>query len=128
MARRPSVRIGRVYEPRTRQDGFRVLVDRIWPRGLTKEKADLDEWCKSISPSTDLRKWYNHDPDRFNEFVRRYKGELEETEPAEALRHLRELAKKKTLTLLTATKEADISEAAVVAGVLRGTTESQSSK
>ena len=124
MARRPSVRVGRVYEPRTRQDGFRVLVDRIWPRGLTKEKADLDEWCKSISPSTDLRRWYNHDPDRFDEFKHRYKGELKETERTEALRHLRELVKKETLTLLTATRDVDISEAVVIAGILRGTTKS----
>jgi len=124
MARRPSVRVGRVYEPRTRQDGFRVLVDRIWPRGLTKEKADLDEWCKSISLSTDLRKWYNHDPDRFDEFERRYRGELKDTERAEALRHLKELAKKMTLTLLAATRDVDISEAAAIAGILRRTAKS----
>jgi hypothetical protein len=68
------------------------LVDRIWPRGLTKARAALDEWCKEIAPSTELRKWYGHDPDRFEEFGRRYQAELAEPERARALAHLRELA------------------------------------
>jgi uncharacterized protein YeaO (DUF488 family) len=90
------------------------------PRGLTKDKAQLDEWCKQIAPSTALRKWYGHDPARFEEFARRYRAELEEPERAEALQHLRELAKKQTLTLLTATKHAEISEAVVLADLVRG--------
>lgn len=119
MASKHQVRVRRAYEERLRGDGARVLVDRIWPRGLTKEKADLDEWCKPVAPSTALRKWYAHDPERFEEFGRRYRAELEEPERAETLQHLRDLAKHRTLTLLTATKHADISEAAVLADLLR---------
>lgn len=113
-----QVRVGRVYEPRTPDDGARVLVDRIWPRGLSKDKADLDEWCKDIAPSTVLRKWYGHDPGRFAEFGRRYRGELTDPLRAEALAHLRELAKDRPVTLLTATKHAEISEAVVLADLL----------
>jgi uncharacterized protein YeaO (DUF488 family) len=115
---KPKVRVRRVYEPRASGDGSRVLVDRIWPRGLTKAKADLDDWCKLVAPSTELRKWYSHDPARFEEFGRRYAGELKEPERADALAHLAELAKAGTLTLLTATKQPEISEAAVLATLL----------
>ncbi len=108
------VKVGRPYDKRVRGDGLRVLVDRIWPRGLTKADADLDEWCKQIAPSAELRKWYGHDPSRFEEFGRRYRSELEEPERAEALTHLRELAERRVLTLLTASKAVEISEAAVL--------------
>lgn len=114
-----KVQVRRVYEEPVAHDGTRVLVDRIWPRGLSKEKAALDEWCKNVSPSTELRTWYHHDPERFDEFGRRYRAELEEPERAEALRHLRALAEKRTLTLLTATKRPEISEAEVLADLLR---------
>ena len=114
-----QVQVRRVYDPKKRGDGSRVLVDRIWPRELTKAKADLHEWCKEVAPSTELRKWYRHDPQRFNEFVRRYHIELKQPERSDALAHLRELAEKRTLTLLTATKEPQISEAEVLAEMLR---------
>lgn len=113
-----KVQVRRVYDTPARGDGNRVLVDRIWPRGLTKEKADLDEWCKTIAPSTELRKWYHHDPERFIEFTRRYHEELAEPERAEALAHLRTLAKDRNLTLLTASKAVNISEATVLAAML----------
>ena len=100
-------------------DGLRVLVDRIWPRGLSKEKADLDDWCTAVAPSTALRKWYGHDPERFEQFARRYRAELEEPERAAALQHLRDLAHRRNVTLLTATKHADFSEAVVLADLLR---------
>jgi uncharacterized protein YeaO (DUF488 family) len=116
---RSEVRVGRVYDAPTRGEGARVLVDRIWPRGLSKEKARLDEWCKSVAPSTALRKWYGHDPERYEEFARRYRAELEEPERAEALEHLRDLAGRRTLTLLTAAKRADISEAVVLAELIQ---------
>ncbi len=119
MADRHAVKVGRPYDPRKRGDGLRVLVDRIWPRGLTKESADLDEWCKQIAPSTELRKWYGHDPERFEEFGHRYRSELEEPERAEALTHLRELTERRVVTLLTASKAVDISEAAVLAELLQ---------
>ena len=114
-----EVKVGRAYDPPSRGDGARVLVDRIWPRGLTKVKAHLDEWCKDVAPSTELRKWYSHDPARFAEFTRRYHAELKEPGRSDALTHLRELAKDRTLTLLTATKQPDISEAEVLAEMLR---------
>ncbi|MGB9307617.1 MAG: DUF488 family protein [Mycobacterium sp.] len=114
-----AVQVRRVYDHRVPGDGTRVLVDRIWPRGMTKEKADLDEWCKQIAPSDELRKWYNHDPALFEEFTRRYEEELTEPGRAEALTHLRQLASGGTLTLLTASKAVDISEAVVLAGLLR---------
>lgn len=119
MASGHVVKVRRVYDTPAKADGARVLVDRIWPRGLTREAADLDEWCKTVAPSTALRRWYAHDPERFEEFGRRYRAELEEPERVQALQHLRDLAERRTLTLLTATKHAEISEAAVLAGLLR---------
>jgi uncharacterized protein YeaO (DUF488 family) len=119
MARKPDIRVRRIYEEPSPQDGTRVLVDRIWPRGLTKGRAALGEWCKEIAPSTPLRKGYDHDPARFEEFTRRYRAELEQPQQAAALQHLRELAKERPLTLLTATKHPDISEAMVLADILR---------
>lgn len=120
MASQVDVRVARVYDQPATQDGTRVLVDRIWPRGLTKEAAHLDEWCKDVAPSTALRKWYDHDPERFAEFDRRYRAELQEPEHSGALQHLRDLARQRRLTLLTATKRADISEAVVLAELIRG--------
>jgi uncharacterized protein YeaO (DUF488 family) len=115
----PDVRVRRVYDKANDQDGVRVLVDRIWPRGISKAKAALDEWCKDVTPSTELRKWYSHDPAKFEEFTRRYCAELEHPERAAALQHLRELASGHRLTLLTATKNPDISQAAVLCVLLR---------
>ena len=114
----PEVQVRRIYEDPRRDDGQRVLVDRIWPRGVSKERAHLDEWCKQIAPSTDLRTWYGHDPDKFDEFDRRYRAELEEPQRAMAFAHLRELAARGRLTLLTASKRSDISEATVLANLL----------
>jgi len=113
-----EVRIRRAYDEPASGDGTRVLVDRIWPRGLSKEKTGFDEWCKGVAPSTELRKWYAHDLERFAEFDRRYRDELDDPERAEALAHLRDLATHGPLTLITATKHADISEAAVLAELL----------
>jgi uncharacterized protein YeaO (DUF488 family) len=115
-----NVRVRRVYEDPDRDDGVRVLVDRIWPRGMTKARAALDEWCKDVAPSHELRTWYGHQPDRFEEFARRYRLELEDPRRAEALAHLRDLARGRPVTLLTATREPAISEAAVLAPLLAG--------
>lgn len=114
-----SVRVRRIYDPVTPADGARVLVDRVWPRGLTKHEAHLDEWCKPVAPSSELRKWYGHDPERFEEFRRRYLEELEEPDRAEALARLRARAAEGDLTLLTATRDVGISQAAVLAEILR---------
>ena len=114
------VRVRRVYEAASSADGTRVLVDRLWPRGLSRKKAALDEWCKAIAPSTSLRQWYGHVPERFEEFSVRYRAEMKEPARAEAFQHLRELAQKGPITLLTATRTPEISEARVLAGLLRG--------
>jgi uncharacterized protein YeaO (DUF488 family) len=107
MMAQAKVQVRRIYEKPPPGDGTRVLVERIWPRGLTK--AALDEWCKEVAPSAELRKWYSHDPERFEEFGRRYRSELKEPEQANALAHLREPAKGRLLTLLTATRQPEIS-------------------
>jgi uncharacterized protein YeaO (DUF488 family) len=118
MAKKPDVQVRRVYEKADDEDGVRVLVDRIWPRGVTKAQAALNEWCKEVAPSTELRKWYSHDPAKFSEFTQRYRIELREVERAKALQHLKELALDSRLTLLTGTKHPDISEAAILADIL----------
>ena len=112
------VQVRRIYDDPMPDDGTRVLVDRLWPRGMSKVRAHLDEWSKDIAPSTGLRDWYHHDPALFGEFMRRYTDELRAPVPAAALAHLKELAKEQPLTLLTATKDPDISEAAVLRQLL----------
>jgi uncharacterized protein YeaO (DUF488 family) len=113
-----KVRVRRIYDVPEDSDGVRVLVDRIWPRGITKARAALDEWHRDVAPSTELRKWYGHDPTKFEEFSRRYRGELEQADRSKAMQHLRDLAADDRLTLLTATKAPEISEAAVLAAIL----------
>jgi uncharacterized protein YeaO (DUF488 family) len=117
-----DIRIRRVYDDASPGDGTRVLVDRIWPRGLRKDAAQLDEWAKGIAPSTELRKWYGHDPAKFDEFRRRYTAELAASGPQEALGRLRAQASDGPVTLLTATKDLGLSQAAVLAGLLQETT------
>jgi len=116
-----KVRVRRAYDDPEPAAGTRVLVDRLWPCGLAKSKAALDDWCKDVAPSDELRSWYGHDPRRFAEFSRRYQQELQDSRRAGALAQLRSLCHgQRHLTLLTATKEPAISEAAVLAGLLRG--------
>ena len=117
-----EIRVRRVYDDPSPEDGARVLVDRVWPRGLRKDAARLDEWAKDVAPSTGLRTWYHHDPAKFAEFRKRYTAELEQPGPREALSGLRTLAAAKPVTLLTATRQLDLSQAAVLAGLLRETT------
>lgn len=114
-----DIRVRRVYDDPAPDDGARVLVDRIWPRGLRKENAHLDDWAKDAAPSTELRSWYGHDPAKFTEFRRRYTAELATPAGREALGRLRDQAAAGPLTLLTATKDTDHSQAAVLAGLLR---------
>lgn len=99
------LRIKRVYDPPAKSDGHRVLVDRIWPRGLSKEAAQVDEWLKDIAPSTALRKWFGHDPGKWKEFLRRYFRELD-ANPV-AVTRLRTLARGRRVTLLFAAKDID---------------------
>ncbi|WP_327233282.1 DUF488 family protein [Streptomyces sp. NBC_01317] len=106
----------RIYEDTPpSQDGRRVLVDRLWPRGMSKERAHLDEWLRDVAPSDDLRRWYHHDPQLFADFRDRYIAELEDAGHRPAVEHLRSLAARDKVTLLTATKDLDHSEAAVLA-------------
>jgi uncharacterized protein YeaO (DUF488 family) len=114
-----QVRLRRVYEEPTPDDGVRVLVDRVWPRGLTKAAVRLDEWVKDIAPSTQLRRWYGHRPERFTEFRRRYLIELGDAQPAATLDRLRKLARTRPVTLLTATRDVEHSQAAVLIDLLR---------
>lgn len=110
-----SVTYRRIYEEASPSDGTRVLVDRVWPRGLRKDSARLDEWMRDVAPSTELRRWYGHDPGRFAEFRRRYLAELREPVRRDAAERLREIAGDHDLTLLTATRDLDHSQAAVLA-------------
>jgi uncharacterized protein YeaO (DUF488 family) len=116
-----EVRVRRIYEPPEPADGYRVLVDRLWPRGVSKSAAHLDEWAKTVAPSDGLRRWYGHDPGKFGEFRERYDSELQAPERAEVLAHLEDLARSSTITLLTATGDVEHSEAAVLAERLRRT-------
>ena len=114
-----GVQVRRIYEDVLDTDGARVLVDRLWPRGVSKERAHLDDWCKDVAPSTQLREWYGHVPDRFDKFSRRYRVELGDAAHSPAVTDLRRLAADGTLTLLTAVKDPALSEAAVLAEYLR---------
>jgi uncharacterized protein YeaO (DUF488 family) len=118
-AAQPRIQVRRVYDQPEPADGARVLVDRIWPRGISKDAARLEEWAKDVAPSTELRRWYGHDPDRFEEFRRRYLAELDQPEPRAAVSRLRALAADGPVTLLTATRDLSLSQAAVLADYLR---------
>ncbi|MFC6065679.1 DUF488 domain-containing protein [Streptomyces ochraceiscleroticus] len=119
MAKDVTVRMRRVYDAVDPDDGARVLVDRLWPRGLAKDAARLDEWCKDVSPSSELRKWYGHRAEAYEEFAERYRAELAGEPGRGALERLRGLAADGPLTLLTATKELELSHAAVLRNLLR---------
>ena len=112
-----DVRLKRAYEPSAAEDGYRILIDRIWPRGVTREKARLDEWARELAPSTELRTWFGHDPARFAEFRRRYSQELASQE--EKLRELRGRARETTLTLVYAARDTEHNDAVVLAEILR---------
>lgn len=116
---RRRVQVRRVYDEPGSTDGVRVLVDRVWPRGLRKADAALDEWIKDVAPSTELRKWFGHDPEKFARFSSRYRGELGTPTRRAALEHLRTVSENNVLTLLTATRDVAHSNAAVLAEVLR---------
>ena len=115
----PDIRVRRVYDDPVPEDGTRVLVDRVWPRGLRKDAAHLNDWAKDVAPSSELRTWYRHDPAKFGEFRDRYTAELAQPGPQAALGRLRALAAEGPVTLLTATKDIDISQAAVLAQLLQ---------
>ena len=115
-----SVRLKRAYEPPAPSDGYRVLIDRLWPRGVARANAGLDEWAKELAPSTELRRWFGHDPARFAEFRQRYVKELSAQE--EKLRELRGRARGATLTLVYGARDTEHNDAVVLAELLRGET------
>lgn len=113
-----NVRLKRAYETPAADDGMRVLVDRLWPRGIRKEEAAIDEWMKDIAPSAELRKWFGHDPARWPEFQRRFTAELEGH--ADDLGRLRDLAQKGRLTLVYAARDEAHNNAVVLREILLG--------
>jgi uncharacterized protein YeaO (DUF488 family) len=112
--------IRRAYDVENPGDGYRVLVDRLWPRGISKRDAALDEWAKDLAPGSELRRWYGHDPARFEEFARRYRTELKQAPAREAIVRLRTVTRDHQITLVTATRDVEHSGARVLLDVLRG--------
>jgi uncharacterized protein YeaO (DUF488 family) len=111
------LRLKRAYEPASSSDGRRILVDRLWPRGLSKRRAAIDEWMKEIAPSTPLRRWFGHDPDRWPEFQRRYKRELRER--GEMLRKIATLASRGPVTLVFGARDEVHNDAVVLEALVR---------
>jgi len=109
----------RVYEPAAKSDGYRVLIDRLWPRGVSKEKAQLDAWEKDVAPSAELRKWYQHEPSKWAEFRKRYEQELKAAPAQAVLDDLVRRAKRGRVTLVYGSKAAEISDVAVLEKLMR---------
>ena len=107
-----KLKIKRVYDKPAEEDGTRILVDRLWPRGLTKQKAKVDVWLKDIAPSTELRKWFAHDPEKWKEFIKKYKKELHENKEQAAI--LKEYLKQGTVTLVYGARDEVHNEALVI--------------
>lgn len=118
MSTRARIKLARVYADPEPDDGERVLVDRLWPRGFRKGDPRVGRWLPKVAASTDLRRWYSHQPERFDEFVARYTAELDEGEAAAALAELRAVVDDGPVTLVTATRDLDGSHAAVLAKLL----------
>ncbi len=112
-----DVRLKRAYDEPADDDGYRVLIDRLWPRGVARERARLDEWARELAPSTELRRWFGHEPERFAEFRRRYSAELEAQ--SDKLEQLRERARRGTLTIVYAARDTEHNDAVVLADILR---------
>lgn len=108
-----KITIKRVYDQPATEDGYRVLVDRLWPRGIRKDELRINEWCKEVAPSTELRKWFGHDPERFEEFAKRYILELDQTDECEQLLKRAEI-KSERITLLYAAKNPEVNHALVL--------------
>ncbi|BBY43524.1 DUF488 domain-containing protein [Mycolicibacterium celeriflavum] len=117
MGGHPSIEIARVYDEPS-GEGTRVLVDRLWPRGFRKDDARIGRWLPAVAPSTELRRWYSHQPERFEEFAARYAAELDTEEGAAALAELRALLREGPVVLVTATRNVEESQAAVLRTLL----------
>ncbi len=112
-----NIKVKRIYEPPADDDGVRVLVDRLWPRGVSKDRAQIDHWFRDLAPSTELRKWYGHDHAKWDEFKRRYARELEDN--AETLNELSDLVRAKPVTFVFSSKEERLNNAHALAEYLR---------
>jgi uncharacterized protein YeaO (DUF488 family) len=110
------VKIKRIYDPVSSDDGKRILIDRLWPRGVKKEEAKIDEWLRDVAPSNDLRKWFSHDPSKYQEFKKRYVKELEKK--SELLERIKKEAKKETVTLLFSAKDTEHNNATALKEIL----------
>lgn len=114
-----TVKLKRIYDDKAANDGKRILVDRVWPRGVSKEKADLDEWFKEIGPTKELRQWFDHDPDKFTAFRRKYQEELLDGEQKASYDKLKSIQKEnQTITLLFSAKDEDNNQAQVLKEML----------
>jgi uncharacterized protein YeaO (DUF488 family) len=112
-----DIRLKRAYDSASPSDGYRVMIDRLWPRGVSKDRAKLDEWAKELAPSTKLREWFGHEPSRFSEFRRRYIAELGDQRPR--LAELRRRAQQGTLTIVYSAHDTEHNNAVVLSDVLR---------
>jgi len=112
-----TIKIKRIYEDPSKNDGYRILIDRVWPRGVSKENAKLDDWMKDIAPSNELRKWFDHDPDKFDEFAKRYLKALNYKK--ENLMEVRKKAKDQAVTLLYGAKDTEHNQGVVLLKVLK---------
>ena len=122
------VKIRRIYDPPTGAEGYRALVDRLWPRGVKASPGLFDEWAKDAAPSADLRRWYGHEPAKFAEFARRYRAELDDPPARSTVQHLADISARGPLTLLTATKDVEHSGALVLAQVIEVTPSSRTAR
>jgi uncharacterized protein YeaO (DUF488 family) len=112
-----NVKVKRVYEPAESEDGYRVLIDRLWPRGVSRERARLDEWARELAPSAELRTWFNHDPERFDEFRRRYRRELDAQR--EQVTELRRRSRVEPVTLVFSARDVEHNDAVVLGELIR---------
>ena len=111
------IKIKRVYDPASREDGFRILVDRLWPRGISKERAHINVWMEEIAPTNELRNWYSHDPDKWEEFQTRYRKELSaKSDLVEQVRHFEK--EKEVITLVYSSKEMKLNNAVALKAIL----------
>ena len=116
MSKKLKLKTKRVYDEVANNDGYRLLVDKIWPRGVSKEDAQLDEWNKELAPSDELRKWFDHDPDKFDEFTKRYKKEVKDKK--EELDRIKEIAQDKRVCILYGAKDEEHNQAVVLKDIL----------
>ncbi len=114
-----GITVKRVYDSPSRSDGMRILVDRVWPRGMSKEKAQIDEWLREIAPSDALRKWFGHKPERWADFQRKYQEELGEPSKAGLVQRLRGLSRRRKVTLLYGARDSEHNQAVALSKLLR---------